>query len=333
MGSNLGAGIATMVLAIPLLIGAGVAGIGSALFGSSGAASSLICTPDGTPTGAVPGLTAEQVTNAATIVAVGKQMGVPEPGWVVAIAAALQESKLRNLHYGDRDSLGLFQQRPSMGWGTAQQITTPTYAATKFFERLTATPSWQTMSVNDAAQNVQGSGFPHAYAQHEDRARAIVATVGSGNSQAIPGNYAQFVSTCPQIGAGDCNNIQAAGSAAMVAINYACGQRGLPYVWGGNGAGDGGFDCSGLTKAAYAAAGITLPRTAQTQYEATARLIERQLLPGDLVFYGTPGNIHHVGLYVGGGQMIDAATFDVPVGYRPIRHPGDDFAGGGRITT
>ncbi|MFE5566600.1 C40 family peptidase [Amycolatopsis japonica] len=319
MGSKLGAAVAAVVLALPLLVGAGVAGIGSALFGGSGT-SSLNCTPDGTTTGTVPGMTAEQMINAATIVAVGKQMGVPEPGWVVAIAAALQESKLRNLHYGDRDSLGLFQQRPSMGWGSPQQITTPTYAATKFFEHLTATPNWQTMSVNDAAQTVQGSGFPHAYAQHEDKARAVVAAVSGVRCQPT------------MAGTGDCNNIQAPNPAAMTAINYACGQRGLPYVWGGNGPlnGDAGFDCSGLTKAAYDAAGISLPRTAHTQYNAGPRVPDGSLLPGDLVFYGPPSKIRHVGLYLGNGKMLNAPTFGQPVQIDNYRYPGDDYAGATR---
>ncbi|TKG60958.1 C40 family peptidase [Prauserella endophytica] len=324
MESKLAVGVAAVVLAIPLLIGAGVAGIVSSLFGSSStAAGSLICTPDGTPTGTVPGLTAEQMGNAATIVAVGKQMGVPEPGWVVAIAAAMQESQLRNLHYGDRDSLGLFQQRPSMGWGTPQQVTTPTYAATKFFEHLMATPNWQTMSVNDAAQTVQGSGFPNAYAQHEDKARAIVAAVSGVRCQPAPA----------MAGTGDCNNIQAATPAAMTAINYACGQRGLPYVWGGNGPqnGDSGFDCSGLTKAAYEAAGISLPRTADAQFRAGKRVPEGQpLLPGDLVYYGPASKIRHVGLYIGNGKMLNAPTFGQPVQIDNYRYPGDDYAGATR---
>ncbi|QFU86753.1 C40 family peptidase [Amycolatopsis sp. YIM 10] len=323
MGTKLGAGAAALVLAVPLLIAAGLAGIVTSLFGSSGAASSLICTPEGTPTGTVPGLTDEQLGNAATIVAVGKQMAVPEPGWVVAIAAALQESGLRNLHHGDRDSLGLFQQRPSMGWGTPQQITTPTYAATKFFEHLTATPNWQTMSLNDAAQAVQGSGFPNAYAQHEDTARLIVSAVSGVHCQPSP----------VMAGTGDCTTIHAPTAAAMTAINYACGQRGLPYVWGGNGpdGGHAGFDCSGLTKAAYGAAGITLPRTAHTQFHAGPRVPDNQpLFPGDLVYYGPTSKIRHVGLYLGNGKMINAPTFGQPVQIDNYRHPGDGYAGATR---
>lgn len=133
------------------------------------------------------------------------------------------------------------------------------------------------------------------------------------------------------VGTGDCNVIQAPNSVAQAAINYACGQRGLPYVWGGNGPQDGGFDCSGLTKAAYAAAGITLPRTADAQYHAGPLVPAGQLLlPGDLVFYGTSTNIHHVGLYIGGGLIVDAPDFGQVVKTEPYRFSGDDYFGATR---
>ncbi|MFI6093500.1 NlpC/P60 family protein [Streptomyces sp. NPDC051218] len=91
------------------------------------------------------------------------------------------------------------------------------------------------------------------------------------------------------------------------AVAYAHSQLGVPYQWGGNGPADGGFDCSGLTKAAYAKTGISLPRTAQAQYQATTKVGAGQpLLPGDLLFYGSPGNLHHVGLYIGNNKMINA---------------------------
>lgn len=135
-------------------------------------------------------------------------------------------------------------------------------------------------------------------------------------------------------GDGDCNNIQAATAAALTAINYACGQRGLPYLWGGNGPQYGGFDCSGLTTAAYAAAGITLPRTAHTQFHAGTRVRAGEpLQPGDLVFYGTPARIHHVGLYIGNGQMINAPRYGKTVQAQPYRHSGDDYAGATRPTS
>ncbi|MEV0117693.1 bifunctional lytic transglycosylase/C40 family peptidase [Streptomyces sp. NPDC050844] len=95
--------------------------------------------------------------------------------------------------------------------------------------------------------------------------------------------------------------------AAAKAVAYARSQLGVPYRWGGDGPTEGGFDCSGLTKAAYAKAGIPLPRVAQAQYRATPKVPAGEpLLPGDLVFYGSPGNLHHVGLYIGNNEMINA---------------------------
>ncbi|MGH4009913.1 MAG: NlpC/P60 family protein [Pseudonocardiaceae bacterium] len=144
-------------------------------------------------------------------------------------------------------------------------------------------------------------------------------------------NQATTYAQTATIGTGDCTTIQTTNTTAWTAINYACGQRGLPYVWGGNGAADGGFDCSGLTTAAYAAAGITLPRTAHAQYRTGPRIPDGQpLLPGDLVFYGTPAHIHHVGLYLGAGLMINAPDFGQVVKIQPYRHHGDDYAGATR---
>lgn len=125
----------------------------------------------------------------------------------------------------------------------------------------------------------------------------------------------------------------APGSAALKAINYARGQLGLPYLWGGDGpdAGDVGFDCSGLTRAAYAAAGITLPRTAHTQYHAGPRVAAGQpLQPGDLVFYGTPGRVHHVGIYIGHDQMIHAPRRGDVIRIAAYRWNGDDYLGATR---
>jgi cell wall-associated NlpC family hydrolase len=95
--------------------------------------------------------------------------------------------------------------------------------------------------------------------------------------------------------------------------------------------GDAGFDCSGLTMAAYNAAKITLPRTAQTQYNAGPLVPAGQpLLPGDLVFYGVPGNVHHVGLYIGAGKMVHAPTFGEPVQISGYRWNGDDYLAASR---
>jgi hypothetical protein len=122
-------------------------------------------------------LTPEQAGFAATIAAVGLQMGMPAHAVTVALATAMQESKLRNLPGGDLDSLGLFQQRPSQGWGTTAQIMDPVYSAGAFYRRLTTIPGWQTLAVTDAAQQVQRSGAPQAYAAWEDEARTAAAAL------------------------------------------------------------------------------------------------------------------------------------------------------------
>jgi hypothetical protein len=119
----------------------------------------------------------DQIRNAAVILAVGDQFGVGTQGEVIAIATAMQESGLVNVDYGDRDSLGLFQQRPSQGWGTPAQVRDPVYAATRFYRALIAVPGWQSLPVTVAAQRVQRSGFPLAYAKHEALARAIVGAI------------------------------------------------------------------------------------------------------------------------------------------------------------
>ncbi|MEP6696979.1 MAG: hypothetical protein ABJA34_08900 [Pseudonocardiales bacterium] len=115
----------------------------------------------------------EQATNAATIAAAGLRRGLPPHAVTIALATALQESKLHNLAYGDRDSIGLFQQRPSQGWGTEAQILDPRYAASAFYARLTAVPGWQTMPVAAAAQRVQRSADGTAYAIWEGQARTL----------------------------------------------------------------------------------------------------------------------------------------------------------------
>ncbi|MGW4775549.1 hypothetical protein [Streptomyces filamentosus] len=121
--------------------------------------------------------TPDQASNAATIAAVGSARGLPERAVTIALATALQESALRNIEHGDRDSLGLFQQRPSMGWGTPEQIMDPVYAAEKFYEGLEKVPGYSRMPLTVAAQKVQKSGFPQAYAKHEPDAALLSAAL------------------------------------------------------------------------------------------------------------------------------------------------------------
>ena len=117
----------------------------------------------------------EQAKDAATIAAVGQSLNMPTFGIEVAEATARQESKLHNLNYGDRDSVGLFQQRPSQGWGTTAQIMDPVYSSTKFYQALARVSGWKQMTLTQAAQAVQQSGTPNAYAQWEQLATVITA--------------------------------------------------------------------------------------------------------------------------------------------------------------
>jgi hypothetical protein len=175
------AAVGSAALVIPIVL---ITAVGGVLVGMVGDGSAG-CTPSHAPSAEVPGYDAEQIANAATIVAVGEQLQVPERGWIVAVATAMQESRLRNLDHGDRDSLGLFQQRPSQGWGRPDQVQDPAYAATQFYRHLRTVPNWETLDVNAAAQAVQRSGTPYAYARHVQAAREIVSAL-HGTSCAIP---------------------------------------------------------------------------------------------------------------------------------------------------
>ena len=134
---------------------------------------------------------AEQLANATTIYQVSVSLGLPMYAAQIAIATALQESSLYNLNYGDRDSLGLFQQRPSQGWGTPAQIMDPVYASTKFYEALVKVPNWQTIPLWQAAQDVQRSAFPYAYAKWSNPAEYLASSVSGALDQcgASPGNH------------------------------------------------------------------------------------------------------------------------------------------------
>ena len=127
----------------------------------------------------------EQAGNAAIITALARKRGLPARAASIAVATAIQESKLRNINYGDRDSLGLFQQRPSQGWGTRKEITDPVYATNAFYDVLAKIDGYETMEITKVAQKVQRSAFPDAYADHEPEAR-IIASALSGYS---PGGF------------------------------------------------------------------------------------------------------------------------------------------------
>jgi hypothetical protein len=146
-------------ISVPLFAVAAVAAIAGAIISVPDSTKTSICAAGFSGGSARTGdLSAAQLANAQIIAEVVVNMGVPAPGVTIAIATALHESGLQNLNYGDRDSLGLFQQRPSQGWGSPAQILNPTYAAQQFYSRLLQVPGWRSMSTTDAAQAVQRSG-------------------------------------------------------------------------------------------------------------------------------------------------------------------------------
>ncbi len=127
--------------------------------------------------GTIADLSTEQAQNASVIAAIGVRRGLPARAVSIALATAYQESKLVNLNHGDRDSVGLFQQRPSQGWGTARQIENPYYAANRFYDGLVKIHGYEHMSITAAAQQVQHSGYPDAYTAHAADARALASAL------------------------------------------------------------------------------------------------------------------------------------------------------------
>ncbi|ARF57258.1 heavy metal transporter [Streptomyces gilvosporeus] len=130
-------------------------------------------------------LTPEQAANAATIAAVASSRELPERAVTIALATAMQESGLRNIDFGDRDSVGLFQQRPSQDWGTVQQILDPVYSAGEFYRHLAKVPGYSRLPLTVAAQKVQRSGYPQAYAKHEANAARLTGALTGRDGAAL----------------------------------------------------------------------------------------------------------------------------------------------------
>lgn len=146
-------------------------------------------------------LAPDQAANAATITAVAVRRGLPARAATIAIATAIQESKLRNIDYGDRDSLGLFQQRPSQGWGRPDQLLDPIYATNAFYDALVRVQGYEAMEITEASHRVQRSAFPDAVADHEQQGRVFAS--------ALTG-YSPAALTCrlrPADGAGDASAV------------------------------------------------------------------------------------------------------------------------------
>jgi peptidoglycan DL-endopeptidase CwlO len=257
----------------------------------------------------------EQRRHVELIIAIGKQRGLPPRAWQIAIQAGMTESRLRNLNYGDRDSLGIFQMRPSQGWGTPAQVTDPVYQVNKFYDVLLTVPNWQTRRPGDSAQAVERSAFPSRYHQWETLAVNLIDDHGGDVKPFIEVACAEELPAVPP------------SEVAGTAINFALGEVGKPYVWGAEGPNS--YDCSGLMMRAYEAAGVTLPRTSRQQYWAGAHVPVREAQPGDLIFWAydtsDPDSIHHVAMYLGNGQMVEAANPAVPLRQRAVSFDEDEL--------
>jgi cell wall-associated NlpC family hydrolase len=271
----------------------------------------VACAPAGATSRSVGRYGPEQMANAKLIVDIGTKRHISDHGIVVALMAAMTESGLRNLDHGDRDSLGLFQMRPSQGWGSPAQLTDPNYAVNKFYDVLLTVPNWQGLSPGAAAQVVERSAFPDRYNKHEQTAREILGAVRGVDCPASAGSSS-----------GGRRVILPSNPRAETVINAALSQLGVPYAWAGGtatgpsrgtgrDAGVVGFDCSGLALYAYAHIDVAVPHQTQAIWQAFQPAVRDppQVQPGDLILLsnnGQPAGIHHVAIYLGGGNVVHA---------------------------
>jgi cell wall-associated NlpC family hydrolase len=292
-------------------------------------------------------LDAAQLGNAATITRVVAGRSLPSRAAVIAVATAYQESGLRNLTHGDAagpDSAGLFQQRPSAGWGTRSQVLDPVHATGAFLDRLTRVPDWPVLPLTEAAQLVQNSALPTAYARWEPLATDVVAHLwpSARSGSGVPGP----ARLCPEpadTGTGTGTGAGTAGTGmtrlppgfeitgsptARIAVRYAVAQLGKPYRWAATG--PDAFDCSGLTMRAWSAAGVALEHFTGSQVHAgTPQPLNLSgAVGGDLVFVpGTDGTRKvpgHVGMIAGSvparaGQNAVLYLVQAPSTGRPVQ--------------
>ena len=277
----------------------------------------------------------QQLLRAGAIVAVGDSEGISARGQLIALMAALTESSLRVLsntatypasaaipndgNGGDHDSLGLFQMRPSTGWGTPANLMDPAWSARAFYggpdgpnhgspRGLLDIDGWQTMDPGEAAQAVEVSAYPDRYVLNEPLAATVLKTL-TGVSLPDSGCGGASVD-----GAGGVVPADLPTGFAGAFITAAAKEIGLPYVWGGGtftGPTGGGFDCSGLVLyAAYQASGerIRLPHYTGDQIHQGRPVAWADKRPGDLVFFTYPGASapHHVAIYLGGDEILQA---------------------------
>jgi cell wall-associated NlpC family hydrolase len=286
--------------------------------------------------GPVKGLTIEQAANADVIVSTTMSASDENTKAArIALMTAMTESELYNLDHGEQDSLGLFQQRPSQGWGTPAQVMDPVYATDAFVRHLLAVPGWKKMAPWLAAQAVQrsadsdGSNYK---ANWVPAGRILVGVLangehpgscgqgtgglaGTGSGHGLPKGYTIPPGTPPE---------------HAEVVRFALAQLGKPYVWGG--AGPDSYDCSGLTMAAWATVGVQLVHASSIQQTEGVGVTTAQLVSGDLVLVpGSdspgPGLAGHVGIYLGDGLVISAIDPQFGVAVQTW----DTFVSGGLI--
>jgi hypothetical protein len=281
----------TAIVSVPLLMVMGSTAVSS----DSDYTDTTSCGPSVTTGGKTITLDQGQIANAKTIITTGESLQVPNRGLVVAVAAALQESTLQNLTWGDLDSVGLFQQRNA--WGSFNARTDPPTAATMFYQGgsggqpgLVDIRDWAGMTIGEAAQAVQKSAYPNAYDKWGSLASSLVSSV--------VGNV--------DLG---CNSALTAGlptGAIGKMLNTALDQLGKPYVWAA--VGPDAFDCSGLVVYSWGQAGYRVRvRTAAQMYLNSTPIPRGQERPGDLLFgeFGS-GGAGHVMIVVKPGTAVQA---------------------------
>lgn len=320
-------------------VAAGVAVVVGGLAAAVASPPTLERVPSCVTAGPVPRLDETQAQNARVIASVADAR-LSEPAPLIAVMTALTESGLRvlanpndpsgalrpNQGVGyDHDSLGLFQQRPT--WGTAAARMDPVASTNLFLDRLQDVPDWRSRPSWLVAQAVQGSAFdgtPNAanggsavsggnYLAHRDLALSIVATIEADASQLDCGS-ANIIRSGTS-GQGGRHGLpesyripQVASPQARLAVTFALAQLGKPYMWGGTGSER--FDCSGLTQAAWGAAGYQLGRTTWEQALDGSPATLATVRPGDLILIpGSDGSLaapSHIGLYLGHHLVIHA---------------------------
>lgn len=268
--------------------------VGGSALGNSTSCTAVINAASGTAS-----LDRNQSQNAWIIVQTGQDLGIPPRGLVIAVATALQESNLRNLSYGDRDSVGLFQQRPSAGWGSPSELMDPPIAARRFYRALAKVHGWESMPLTDAAQAVQRSAFPFAYAKWESLAQTLVMHLRGRTI--VAASLPEGKITCGE-------SVGAALPAGLTGemLRVARNQLGKPYVWSATG--PDAFDCSGLIVYSWRKVGHPLAvRTSQQMYQVSTPIQPGSEQAGDLLFGDfTATGPEHVMMVIAPGTAIEA---------------------------